>query len=73
MTFYLTIATFKTNWALVILFVLLFIVFLLLDFGLNKAGGDLGLVVAAIAWYIAAAGVINFTFKKVVLPVGPIS
>ena len=80
MTFYYTIATFKLNWALVTLFVLLFITFLLLDIGTlggvagaGKAGGYLGIIVALIAWYIAAAGVVNFTFKKVVLPVGPIS
>jgi len=79
MTGYLTIATFKLNWALVILFVLLFITFILLDIGTlagaaaaGKAGGYLGIIVALIAWYIAAAGVINFTFKKVVVPVGPI-
>ncbi|HUW65092.1 MAG TPA: acetate uptake transporter [Spirochaetia bacterium] len=78
MTLYYTIATFKLNWALVILFVLLLITFILLDIGflaspgMIKVGGTLGLVVALVAWYIAAAGVINFTFKKVVLPVGPI-
>ena len=72
MTFYYTIATFKTNWAMVTLFVLLFITFLLLDAGQNVAGGWLGIIVAIIAWYIAAAAVINFTFKKTVLPVWPI-
>jgi succinate-acetate transporter protein len=36
-------------------------------------GGYFGIITALIAWYASAATVINSTFKKVVLPLGPLS
>ncbi len=41
------------------------------DVGLSKVGGYLGLLTAIAAWYGSFAIVTNFTFKRVVLPVGP--
>jgi succinate-acetate transporter protein len=35
-----------------------------------KAGGYFGLVTAVVAWYIVAAGVINGTYGRAILPVG---
>jgi succinate-acetate transporter protein len=35
-----------------------------------KAGGYFGLVTAVVAWYITAAGVINGTYGRAILPVG---
>jgi succinate-acetate transporter protein len=40
---------------------------------MTKIGGWLGIVTALLAWYASAAGVINETHGKVVLPVGPLS
>jgi succinate-acetate transporter protein len=36
-----------------------------------RAGGWAGIATAAAAWYASAAGVVNATHGKVVLPVGP--
>jgi hypothetical protein len=36
-----------------------------------KIGGYLGVLTALLAWYASAAGVINDTHGKVLLPVGP--
>ena len=38
-----------------------------------KAGGWVGLLTALLAWYASAAGVINETHGKVVLPLGPLN
>jgi succinate-acetate transporter protein len=75
-TLYMWIATYKINWALFIVFTLLEIAFVLLimsDFGFisSEPGGYVGLVTAAGAWYVSAAGIINPLYKRVVLPVGP--
>jgi succinate-acetate transporter protein len=80
-TFYMTIAAMKVNMAVLTVFVLLTVTFILLAignwnaFGAHvdwvKAGGWTGLATAAAAWYASAAGVINSTHGKVVLPVGP--
>jgi uncharacterized protein len=40
--------------------------------GLTAIGGYLGILTAIVAWYIAAAVVINSTFKRVVLPLMPV-
>src|SRR6266508_3621895 len=37
-----------------------------------KLDGWTGIVTAALAWYTAAAGVVNHTFKRTVIPVFPI-
>lgn len=75
-TFYMWVGSFKVNNALLGVFSALLITFILLDlaeFGYitSVAGGTMGLVTAAIAWYTSAAGVINSVSGRVVLPVGP--
>ena len=76
-TFYMWIGSFKTNNALVFIFTTLVITYVLLDLAEFKIisssvpGGIMGLVCAAGAWYTSAAGIINSTYGKVVLPVGP--
>lgn len=76
-TFYMWIGTLKLNNALIYVFTTLLITFVLLDLAEFKIlpssapGGLMGLACAAGAWYTSAAGVINSTFGKVVLPVGP--
>src|SRR6266540_2668739 len=40
--------------------------------GITKFGGWLGIITAFLAWYLAAAVVINHTFKRTVLPVWPV-
>ncbi|HUY17558.1 MAG TPA: acetate uptake transporter [Acidimicrobiales bacterium] len=78
-TFYMTIAATKVNSAVLLVFVLLLITFIFLAIGnwgtphttLIHIGGYTGLATAAAAWYASAAGVINSTYGKVVLPVGP--
>jgi len=41
--------------------------------GAGQIGGYLGLVTAFLAWYASAAGVVNATWKRSVLPVMPLS
>jgi succinate-acetate transporter protein len=38
--------------------------------GLNQAGGWVGLICAFAAWYNSAAGIINLTWGREVLPLG---
>lgn len=78
-TLYMTVAALKTSLALIAVFVALDITFILLVIGnwgagnanMIKAGGWVGILTALCAWYASAAGVINDTHKRVVLPVGP--
>jgi uncharacterized protein len=80
-TAYLMIAALRTNMVVLTVFVLLTLTFIALGIGewggkapgvgLSKVGGYLGLLTAIVAWYGSFAIVTNFTFKKVVLPVGP--
>lgn len=77
-TFYMMIAASKTNPALFGLFVILELTFIFLTIGnwgaghahIVKIGGWLGIITAAVAWYVSAAGVINDTYGKTVLPLG---
>ncbi len=78
-TFYMWIATFRLNGALIGVFSALLVTFALLAFGefvdssgIHKLAGWTGIVTAFLAWYLAAALVINHTFKKPVVPVWPI-
>lgn len=78
-TLYMTVAALRVNVAVLAVFVLLTITFFLLaigDFngssGLGKAGGYVGILTAIAAWYASFAVVTAFTFKKQVLPVGPL-
>jgi succinate-acetate transporter protein len=79
-TFYMWIGSFRLNWALVGVFTALLVTFILLVIGewaskptIVKLGGWTGIVTAVIAWYTAAAVVVNHTFKRTVIPVFPIS
>lgn len=76
-TFYMWIATFKTNMALQLVFLALWVTFVLLAIGnwglpsIGTAGGYVGLITAALAFYLSAAEVINEAFGRHVLPIGP--
>ena len=41
--------------------------------GWTKAGGWVGVVTAAAAWYASFAGVVNETFRKPVIPTLPLA
>lgn len=78
-TFYMWLGTFRLNWALLAVFTALLVTFILLVIGewgsretIVKIGGWAGIVTAVFAWYTAAAGVVNHTFKRSVVPVFPI-
>jgi len=75
-TVIMLIAALRTNGALVVTFVALTVTFVLLTVGrfsesasMEKLGGWLGILTALFAWYTAAAGVINETWKRPALPV----
>jgi succinate-acetate transporter protein len=80
-TAYMTVAASKVSGAVLAVFVLLTLTFIALGIGewtgkapgvgLSKVGGYLGLLTAIVAWYGSFAIVTNYTFKRVVLPVGP--
>jgi hypothetical protein len=76
-TFYMWVGSIKTNKALLVTFTLLLATFILLDIGhfgdpkFNIIGGYVGVATAISAWYTSAAGIINTTFGKTVLPIGP--
>lgn len=76
-TFVMWIATFALNKTLFLIFLTLWPTFLLLGLGallgqhnLTVAGGYLGLVVALLAFYLAAAEIINEVHGCTVLPIG---
>lgn len=77
-TGYMMIASLRTNNALVTVFVLLFLTFLLLAVGdlvgvdaLGTIGGVLGILTAVAAWYASFAIVTNTTWGRTALPLGP--
>jgi hypothetical protein len=77
-TRYMTVAALRTNGALIAVFAFLTLTFFALGIGaaagaegLTRLGGWLGIITALIAWYTSFAGVLNSTFKRVVLPVFP--
>jgi succinate-acetate transporter protein len=77
-TLYMTVASLRTTLALIAVFVALTVTFFLLAIGqyatsssITKAGGWVGLLTAALAWYASFAAVTNSTYKRVVLPVFP--
>ena len=77
-TFYMWIASLRKNKALMLVFLALWITFLLLALGewtgsalFTHAGGYVGLVTAVLAMYLSAAEVINESFERTVLPIGP--
>ena len=77
-TAYMSVAATRVNLAVLTVFVLLTLTFLVLGWGamagktgITHLGGYLGLLTALAAWYASFAGVTAFTFKRQVLPVGP--
>jgi succinate-acetate transporter protein len=79
-TAYMTVAALRVSGAVLLVFVLLTITFILLAAGAVGAnesvthwGGYLGLATAAAAWYASFAVVTNSTFGRTVLPVFPLS
>ncbi|WP_349899266.1 acetate uptake transporter [Parafrigoribacterium soli] len=77
-TLYMTFAAWRTNMATFLVFVALTLTFFALSLGdysssewLTRLGGWLGIITALLAWYTSFAVVINSTFRRVVLPVGP--
>jgi succinate-acetate transporter protein len=79
-TAYMTVASFRVSGAVVAVFVLLTVTFVLLTIGafnsnanVTKAGGWVGIATAAAAWYASFAGVVNETFRKSVIPTMPLA
>jgi succinate-acetate transporter protein len=79
-TAYMTVAALRVSGAVLLVFVLLTITFVLLAIGatgphetVTHWGGYLGLATAAAAWYASFAAVTNSTFGRTVLPVFPLS
>jgi len=78
-TAYMTVAALRTSGAVLLVFALLTVTFVLLAIGAVGAhqtvthwGGYLGLATAAAAWYASFAAVTNSTFGRTVLPVMPL-
>jgi succinate-acetate transporter protein len=76
-TAYMSIAASRVSGAVLTVFVLLTVTFLLLGIGdwatatgITKAGGYVGIATALAAWYASFAGVTTFAFKKPIVPVG---
>jgi len=77
-TFYLAVASLRTDLVLAVILWLIFVGLVLLSIGagasmssVTKAGGWVVLAFAVLAWYHAAGDVIAATFGRKVLPVGP--
>jgi len=75
-TAYMTVGALRVNGAVAAVFVALVLTFLALTIaeltgaaGLGKIGGWLGILTALLAWYASAAGIINATWQRTVLPV----
>jgi len=76
-TAYMTVAATKVSGAVLAVFALLTIIFLLLALGdfqgadtITKLGGYVGLLTAHAAWYASFAGVTAFTHQKSLVPTG---
>lgn len=81
-TLYMWIGTFRLNWGLWAVFLMLWITFFLLGFGdflgndaLYVAGGWTGIIDGLLAMYVSFAEVTNWSFDRTIIPVGsaPIS
>ena len=77
-TGYMLIASLRTTGAIMAVFALLFVTFLLLTIGelgkhpdISKAGGWVGIATAVVAWYASFAGVFNLTWKRSLIPTWP--
>jgi hypothetical protein len=79
-TTYMFLASLRTTAAVSLVFLLLAVTFILLAIGdmgkghvsITHAGGYVGIVTAAAAWYASFAAVINSTFGRVIAPVVPL-
>ncbi len=76
-SFYMWLGTFRSPRALQLIFLVLWITFLLLAAGewtgmagLRQAGGYMGLLTAALAFYLSAAEIVNDNQQRTVLPIG---
>jgi hypothetical protein len=79
-TAYMTVAALRVSGAVLLVFVLLTVTFVLLAIGNDGAsmttihwGGYIGVATAIAAWYASFAGVINSTFGKTVAPTFPLN
>lgn len=79
-TLYMTIAASRTNTVIFLVFIALTLTYFALAIGdfagaswLGILGGYLGVLTAIFAWYGSFATVTNFTYKRTVLPVGPLA
>lgn len=77
---YMTVAAMRTNVAVLAVFLALTATLVLLtaagftgSTALTHAGGWVGLLTAALAWYGSSAVIINLTWNREVLPVGPLT
>jgi len=78
-TFMMLLATLKSNIALIAVFALLFLTFLVLAIAelgggssITQIGGVLGILTALVAWYTALAGLLSSAKSAFTLPIGPI-
>jgi hypothetical protein len=78
-TAYMTVAALRVNAAVLLVFMLLTVTFVLLAIGavgthttVTHWGGYLGLATAAAAWYASFAAVVNSTFGRTVMPLIPL-
>jgi succinate-acetate transporter protein len=79
-TLYMTIAAFRTNLIVFLVFVCLTLTYFALAIGefagssgMAILGGYLGVLTALFAWYASFATVTNFTFKRTLLPLVPLA
>jgi len=77
-TAYMSVAAMRVNTAVLTVFVLLTITYVVLAIaefggssGVQKLGGYLGILTALAAWYASFAGVTAFTHKRQLVPVWP--
>ena len=77
LTFFFVVASLRTDWVLVAVFVLIDVALILLAWGndaglpeLVKVGGYVTIAFAVLAWYHAFAGLVNATFGRKSFPVG---
>jgi len=76
-TAYMSVAASRVSGAVLVVFVLLTLTFLILAWGefatssgITKTGGWFGIATALAAWYASFAGVTNFTHKRALVPPG---
>ena len=76
-TAYMTVAASRVSGAVLAVFVLLTLTYLVLAWGefadssgIHKTGGYLGLLTALAAWYASFAGVTAFAYKRPLVPTG---